>query len=113
MYDRFCGNTESVVLSLGFSMTKNGNYTSVLSTCEHSTEHVRLNCKPMSSEQRGRDVALLETAKDVYGNKRLFWRTSEQESAKGAEARSKGKSQSTPQRTSLRKGAAKTLPFKR
>lgn len=50
----------------------------------------------MSSEQRGRDVALLETAKDVYGNKCLFWRTSEQESAKGAEARSKGEVRTLP-----------------
>lgn len=56
------------------------------------------------------DVALLETAKDVYGNKCLFWRTGEQESAKGAEARSKGQSQSTPQRTSLHKGRSQNTP---
>lgn len=65
----------------------------------------------MSSEQQGRDVTFLETAKDVYGNKCLFWRTSEQESAKGAESRSKGQSQSTPQRTLLRKGRSQNTPI--
>lgn len=69
----------------------NSNYTFVLSICEHSTEHVRLNCKPMSSEQGNRDVSLLETAKDVYVML-CSRRTSEQESAKGAEARTKGQS---------------------
>lgn len=91
--------------------TKNGNYTSVLSICEHSTEHIRLNCKPKSSEQWDRDISLLETAKDVYVNKCLFWKNSVQEFAKDAEARTKGQSQSTPQRTSLHKGSSQNTPF--